>query len=54
MLERTDAPQAPWAVVPANSKRYARVRVMEEVIGAIERGCAERDFPLPEPLTAST
>jgi hypothetical protein len=36
--------------VPADSKHYARVHVMREVIAAIEDGCARIDFPLPEPL----
>jgi polyphosphate kinase 2 (PPK2 family) len=50
MFERTGTAEAPWRIVPGESKRYARVRVMEEVIAAIEDGCARRDFPLPEPL----
>jgi polyphosphate kinase 2 (PPK2 family) len=31
MLERTSAPHAPWTVVEAESKRYARVKVAETV-----------------------
>ena len=50
MFERTDTERAPWRIVPAESKRYARVRVMQEVIAAIEAGCAHHGFPLPEPL----
>jgi polyphosphate kinase 2 (PPK2 family) len=38
MLKRTDHEAAPWQVVEAESKRYARVRVMEIVIERIERG----------------
>jgi polyphosphate kinase 2 (PPK2 family) len=38
MLERTDRPHAPWHVVPAESKRFARVEVMRLVNGAIEAG----------------
>jgi len=37
MLERTDTDWAPWTVVPAENKRYARVFVMERVIEALER-----------------
>jgi AMP-polyphosphate phosphotransferase len=37
MLERTDHEYAPWTVVPGDSKRYARVAVVEAVIAAIER-----------------
>jgi polyphosphate kinase 2 (PPK2 family) len=37
MLERTDTEWAPWTVVPAESKPYARVFVMEQVIRAMKR-----------------
>ncbi|WP_205696370.1 polyphosphate kinase 2 family protein [Conexibacter sp. SYSU D00693] len=50
MLERTDVPEAPWHLIPGDSKKLARVLVMETVIKAIERGCEEHGFPLPEPL----
>jgi AMP-polyphosphate phosphotransferase len=50
MFERTDTERAPWRIVPAESKHYARVHVMREVIAAIEQGSARVDFPLPEPL----
>jgi polyphosphate kinase 2 (PPK2 family) len=50
MLEHTDVPTAPWTLVEGESKRYARVKVMDTVIEAIETGCAERGFELPEPL----
>jgi polyphosphate kinase 2 (PPK2 family) len=50
MIERTDTERAPWRLVPAESKRYARVTVMHDVIAAIEGGCARQGFPLPEPL----
>jgi polyphosphate kinase 2 (PPK2 family) len=50
MLERTDREWAPWRLIEADSKRWARVKVMESVIAAIEDGCARAGFPLPEPL----
>jgi len=37
MLASTDHPAAPWHVIAAESKHYARVRVLEIVIEAIER-----------------
>jgi polyphosphate kinase 2 (PPK2 family) len=52
MFERTDTKRAPWRIVPAESKRYARVHVIEQVIAAIEEGCARTGFPLPQPLEA--
>ncbi len=50
MLERTDVPQSRWTLVEGESKRYARVKVLETVIAAIEDGCAAQGFELPEPL----
>src|SRR4029078_5012137 len=38
MLERTDHRHAPWQLVEAESKRYARVTVIETVNAEIERG----------------
>ncbi len=50
MLARTDLPEAPWILVEGESKRFARVKVMESAIEQIERGCAARGFELPPPL----
>ena len=41
MLERTDTEHGRWFVVPAESKRYARVFVIETVIAEIERALRE-------------
>ncbi|MFN8164291.1 MAG: UDP-galactose-lipid carrier transferase [Solirubrobacterales bacterium] len=38
MLARTDQPRAPWHLLAAESKRYARVRVVQIVIEEIEAG----------------
>ncbi len=38
MVARTDQPQAPWHLIAAESKRYARVAVVRAVIDAIEAG----------------
>jgi polyphosphate kinase 2 (PPK2 family) len=54
MLVRTDKLEAPWILVEGDSKRFARVKVMESVIEQIERGCAARGFELPEPLEPET
>jgi polyphosphate kinase 2 (PPK2 family) len=37
-FERTDTEAAPWHLVPAESKRYARVTVIETVIADAEEG----------------
>jgi polyphosphate kinase 2 (PPK2 family) len=54
MLERTHTEWAPWHIIEGDSKRWARVRVMEIVIDAIEQGCAARGFPLPAALEPPT
>jgi polyphosphate kinase 2 (PPK2 family) len=54
MFARTDTLQAPWILVEGESKRFARVKVMESVIEQIERGCAARGFELPQPLEPET
>lgn len=36
MVERTSSEWAPWSLIPAESKRYARVAVLNTVIAAVE------------------
>jgi polyphosphate kinase 2 (PPK2 family) len=47
MLERTDHPHARWHLVEADSKRWARVKVLETAIAAIETGMRARGFEPP-------
>ncbi len=47
MLERTDHPDGPWHLVEGDSKRYARVKVVETTIRAIEEGMRARGFEPP-------
>lgn len=51
MLERTDHPDGPWHLVEADSKRYARVKVLETTIVAIEEGMRARGLEPPPPLS---
>jgi polyphosphate kinase 2 (PPK2 family) len=44
MFERTDHDAARWQLVEAESKRYARVKVIETTIAELERGMRERGF----------
>lgn len=44
MVRRTDRPASPWVLVEAEDKRYARVRVLESLAAALERGS---DRPSP-------
>lgn len=47
MLERTDHPHARWHLVEADSKRWARVKVLEATIAEIETGMRSRGFEPP-------
>ncbi len=47
MVERTDHAAARWILVEADSKRWARVRVLERTCEAIETGMAARGLSLP-------
>lgn len=47
MLERTDLAEARWTLVEADDKRWARVKVVETVVAAIEEGMATRGFAVP-------
>jgi polyphosphate kinase 2 (PPK2 family) len=49
MLERTDHPLARWHLIEADSKRYARVAVVEQAIAEIEQGMRDRGFDPPSP-----
>ena len=50
MLARTHSePHAPWHVIPAESKRYARVKVIETVNAAIESGMRRYGIEPPPP-----
>jgi polyphosphate kinase 2 (PPK2 family) len=48
MLQRTSTEHAPWHVVAAESKPYARVEVMRLTVAALEDGLRRADVPLPE------
>jgi polyphosphate kinase 2 (PPK2 family) len=52
MLDRTDQPAAPWDVIAAESKRYARVSVLETVLLRIEEGMRRVGLEPPPPLDA--
>ncbi|NQT88992.1 phosphate--AMP phosphotransferase, partial [bacterium] len=60
-LERTSAAYAPWTVIEATQGRYARVKVFETVIRAVEDELARRKAepapkrePMPEPEDSLT
>jgi AMP-polyphosphate phosphotransferase len=50
MFARTDQPHAPWDVIAGESKRFARVSVIETVSQRIEEGMKRAGVNVPEPL----
>jgi polyphosphate kinase 2 (PPK2 family) len=50
MVERCDTEWAPWILVEGDDKKYARVKVMEASIAAIEAGMRRNGFEPPAPL----
>jgi polyphosphate kinase 2 (PPK2 family) len=47
MLARTSWPQAPWTLVEAENKRWARVKVVDTVVDAMTEGLARHCLPMP-------
>lgn len=41
MVIRTSTSYAPWIIVEGNDKYYARIKVLESVVNAIERRLKE-------------
>ena len=48
MVERTGTEWAPWHLVEGDSKRWARVKVLETTIADIEAGMRARGFKPPK------
>lgn len=36
MFEKTSTPYAPWIVVPANDKNFARIEVLKNIVKKIK------------------
>ncbi|HEY6597375.1 MAG TPA: UDP-galactose-lipid carrier transferase, partial [Asanoa sp.] len=49
MIDRTDHPKAPWHVVPADDKRYARVDVVETVCAVVEAELKAQGYDVTDP-----
>jgi AMP-polyphosphate phosphotransferase len=49
MIARTDQPQSRWHLIEGDSKRYARVKVIETVIAEMERGMRACGMEPPPP-----
>src|SRR3954451_16414506 len=48
MLAETDHADAPWTLVEAENKRWARVKVVETVVAAIEQGVRRHGLAMPD------
>ncbi len=49
MLERTEAEWAPWFIVEATDKRWARLKIFEIAIRRLEEGLEKRGYEVPAP-----
>jgi polyphosphate kinase 2 (PPK2 family) len=47
MFEKTSTEDAPWTIIPAENKRYARVAVIEALNEAMEAGMKRWEIDLP-------
>jgi polyphosphate kinase 2 (PPK2 family) len=54
MLARCDTPEAPWQLIEADSKRFARVKVIQTVIERIEDGMRAAGQEPPPPLSEAS
>jgi AMP-polyphosphate phosphotransferase len=54
MLARCDTPEAPWHLIEADSKRFARVKVIQTVIERIEDGMRAAGREPPPPLSEAS
>ena len=52
MLARTDHELSHWQLIEGDSKRWARVKVLETVIAEVESGMRERGFAVPDMVAA--
>ena len=52
MLARTSWDKAPWFVIPGESKKLARVEVLETAIAVVEEGMSEQGMEPVPPLSA--
>ena len=48
MVDRTSTAQGAWTIVEAENKRWARVKVLDTVVAAMEAGMASNGLPVPQ------
>lgn len=47
MFEKTDKPNAPWHIIPANSKWFARIAAAKQMVKAVENYLKKNGIPVP-------
>ena len=52
MLERTETEYAPWTIVEATDRRWARIKIFETIINAMEEALRERGIEVVQPEAA--
>ena len=52
MFENTDTEHAPWTVIPAKQKRYARLAAIAAVVEAVRKAAVARRVPVGELILA--
>ncbi len=50
MLQRTESEWAPWTLVEATDRRWARVKVFETLVRRMEAGLERKGFEVPEAM----
>jgi AMP-polyphosphate phosphotransferase len=53
MFAKTDHPLAPWDIIPAEHKRFARIAALEILIRRIESGMRRRGIDVPDEAEAN-
>ena len=48
MVEKTSTAHAPWRLIPANDKKFARIAVMQDMVDRLSRGVDLGPAPLEE------
>ncbi len=48
LLERTEAEWAPWFIIEATDRRWARLKIFETAIRRLEEGLRKRGYGVPE------
>jgi polyphosphate kinase 2 (PPK2 family) len=54
MLERTETEWAPWILIEATNQRWARIKILRQLVERMEEGLRTRSIELPPVLVTET